>query len=49
MTSQCAPKFLFFVGLVAAKLSGCLNRTHEGRMAFWLKKSMPLTLDPSPR
>ena len=49
MTPQCAPKFFFFAGLVAAELADGLDRTHEERMAFGMKKSIPLTLDPSPR
>jgi hypothetical protein len=47
-SSQCPPKLIFFIGLVAAKLAGDLFQAHTGRMQVAGKNSSP-SPRPSPR
>ena len=47
-SSQCPPKFFFFIGLVAAKLAGDLFEAHAGRMQVAGKNSSS-SPRPSPR
>jgi len=42
-SSQCPPKFFFFIGLVAAQLAGDLFEAHTGRMQVAGKKFKLLT------